>query len=63
MTRKDYIALASAMRASRPTDAAESYVACMIQWEVSCDMLADALTEDNARFDRKRFLMACGVQS
>jgi hypothetical protein len=62
MTAKDYRALAGAILTARATfedggaltrsaDAALTLVAAKI---------ADALAADNARFDRARFLAACG---
>ena len=58
MTRKDYEAIASVV----------SYVGDMHQHEqekysvvaMLAEGLADTLAEDNARFDRSRFLEACG---
>ena len=67
MTRRDYVAIAGAFMAARadiankePADAVEtlkdgaSYAA---------EHVADALAKDNPRFDRARFLAACGVQA
>jgi hypothetical protein len=54
MTRKDYVIIADAIATS---------------WHHSADSkadiarnLADALQADNPRFDRARFLDACGVK-
>lgn len=57
MTRKDYILIAKAIKdaSSAPGFAARnSFVT---------HALADALAKDNPRFDRDRFMKACGVQS
>lgn len=57
MTRKDYVVIAEAIRkASQAPGYAErnAFVAHAI---------ADALAADNPRFDRARFLSACGVKS
>jgi len=58
MTRKDYILIAAALKASRmqlPTDAQ------IVQHRFSCTLMADTLSRDNPRFERERFLTACGV--
>jgi len=57
MTRKDYILIAAAIKGANAAPGyteRNSFVAYAI---------ADALATDNARFDRERFLKACGVQS
>jgi hypothetical protein len=66
MTRKDYIAIAAAIKGigdSTPTppyyitpDTRESVLATV------ADALADVMATDNARFNRKRFFAACGVE-
>lgn len=58
MTRKDYVAVAGAIcnaRAgvSRLNESAVDYTA---------QCVADTLAADNPRFDREKFLIACGVQ-
>lgn len=61
MTRKDYILIAEAIRATRDPYAAH--------WDKNlfrgCDdhakQLAEALQKDNPRFDTTKFLRACGV--
>lgn len=61
MTRKDYVLIAAALadaklhRAVRPD--------AIIQHSTDCNYLAAALSQDNPRFDRERFLKACGVAS
>lgn len=55
MTRKDYVMLAEcfARECSEPGKAAQlKGIACAI---------ADALARENPRFDRARFLKACGI--
>ena len=65
MTRKDFIAIANALRESRPTldrsvkDARGFYA----QHLNDCILICDVLSHDNPRFDRARFLKACGVES
>lgn len=55
MTRKDYILIAEVIATSWHANA-----------EAKRDLavsMAEALETDNPRFDRKRFLVACGVDS
>jgi hypothetical protein len=53
MTRKDYVAIAAAIaRAQLNQDC-----------QMVADCIADVMARDNPRFDRARFLKACGVQS
>lgn len=63
MTRKDYIAIARVI-----SDAA--LIQCGTQSEVELQAgvrrriaheLSDILAKDNPRFDRERFLKACGI--
>jgi hypothetical protein len=64
MTRKDYVLIAAAL--ARPIDAFDTPLethAASCAWAQACDNVADALAKDNSRFDRERFLTACGVQS
>jgi hypothetical protein len=65
MTRKDYVAIAQAI-----SDGA--LINCMSRTELAmntatrykiAEQIADVLWRDNPRFDRARFLKACGVQS
>lgn len=66
MTRKDYVILAAALRATHPcaapsgqltlTSAAESSL-----WARTVRSVATALGRDNPRFDLQRFLRACGA--
>ena len=66
MTRKDYVLIADAMRRSRPlatTEAGRKLCAAELEtFRLCCDQLAAMLAGDNARFDRSRFLKACGVE-
>lgn len=58
MTRKDYELIARAIAGSAmsiPTDAQ------IVQRRFTATMVADALASDNPRFDREKFLKACGV--
>jgi len=62
MTRKDYVLLASAFFSCRP--GFDSYSAERSeQWEADVRRIAQALASDNPRFDREKFLLACGYDS
>lgn len=68
MTKKDYVLIAAAMSSSKPNRmhiaaSAEYKDGCENQFRLACDMLATALQRENDRFDRTRFLAACGVAS
>lgn len=60
MTRKDYVLLADALNAAFQAtwslDQRDSH-------RIICATVAVALAKDNPRFDRARFLTACGVAS
>lgn len=63
MTKKDYIAIAKVLADNRRNHAtydAQS-MAVVRCTDVASDM-ADMLARDNSRFDRARFLAACGVK-
>jgi hypothetical protein len=63
MTRKDYILLAEALASAKPPSINYGEtVHAPDQHIADCEAIADALAE-NPRFDRARFLRACGVQS
>jgi len=61
MTRKDYVAIAGALKAQRyayaPHWDANLFRAC----NDNAKAIAEVLASDNPRFDRQRFLDACGV--
>ena len=66
MTRKDYIAIASALNNSRDvsTEFSADYIAGWIEAiDASARWISSAMARDNPRFDRARFLKAAGVQS
>jgi len=56
MTRKDYVLLADVIK--NLDEVIDEYAL-----EVLADNMADALESDNPRFDRHRFLIACGVHN
>ena len=69
MTRKDYILIAGALCATKPTAGASIAgdlshdLAMAHQHAATSHRIADALARDNSRFNRALFLAACGVQS
>lgn len=60
MTRKDYERLARALAVSRQTNSANGH---QIAISDAAIFIAAELAADNPRFDRVRFLKACGVES
>lgn len=64
MTRKDYILIAAALKASQIapelTDHPET---ARLQFIFTCRTMATELAATNTRFDRVRFLKAAGAQS
>lgn len=70
MTRKHYIEFAAALKSAQPMcnakdqangDCDYSCIACE-RWLMCCNRIATVLRRDNARFDRSRFLAACGFK-
>ena len=59
MTRRHYEWLAATLAGVQPGTGAD--IAEQAQWLDTCDAFADALESSNPRFDRARFLKACGV--
>ena len=58
MTRRDYVAIAAELAdARRYSDHPEQRLGI----DAAAERIADTLARDNPRFDRKRFLAACGV--
>ncbi len=62
MTRKDYVAIAAAIKArtEMARNIQNSAVRLTHYKELTGD-IADVLARDNSRFDRARFLAACGT--
>lgn len=58
MTRKDYILIAAALNEAREFSTIEER---RYGVERAALRLADAIGQDNPRFDRGRFLAACGL--
>lgn len=67
MTRKDYVLIAAALNTAKNEEALAHAPSYNNGWadgvDAAAGVLADALSKDNPRFDRARFLKACGVQS
>lgn len=66
MTRKDFKLIAQAMHDERPIGAVKGKReddAIVAQFHICCTSLANALRTTNPRFDRAKFLAACGVES
>lgn len=68
MTRKDYIAIAAALSLERPALTLEQYAMApdwdrgtFDEWNTIVLRFAGMLAADNPRFDRAKFLTACGV--
>ena len=58
MTKKHFEALAEALSKSHVSASKEA----QRQWEEDCKTVAWVCYEHNPRFDRQRFLNACGVK-
>lgn len=64
MTRKDYVLIAAALFTARMQVRdfdSTCRVAVLRAFDSAAHELADALAQDNERFDRERFLKAAGV--
>jgi hypothetical protein len=65
MSRRDYEAVAAALREqvdAWPSNGGEVVEIIRAVLANTAEGLADAFEEDNERFDRERFLSACGVE-
>lgn len=63
MTRKDFELIAAAIRDSRPHAYGAPHERVeTVQFDRTATEVAIALSETNPRFDRGRFLAACGVE-
>lgn len=58
MTKRHFIALARALLAERPGDNWDANK--KVQWELDCKAVAKVCLAQNPRFDRGKFLLACG---
>jgi hypothetical protein len=59
MTRKDYVAIAAAIRRIMDSNGRNDVEKGAVS--DAAHYIADAMRDDNARFDRARFLEACGI--
>jgi hypothetical protein len=64
MTRKHYQAMAESLRFAHPSKHmdASTYGRAVEQWMRDVQSVADVFAADNSRFDRSRFLSACGLE-
>lgn len=62
MTKKDFELIAAALAGRRAFIQTE-YANGRSVWDHAAYVLADALQSTNPRFDRARFLAACGVST
>lgn len=60
MTKKDYIKLADVMRVNKPNPV-NGYQG-LITWDRILSDLMVTLKSDNPRFNKDRFMTACGVE-
>ena len=71
MTRKDYELIAEIMRAAKPIVhplISENYstywqeVGGLREWNYQCEKFADRFAQQNPKFNREKFLRACGIE-
>ena len=68
MTKKDYELIASALASERPrfqhpSDTKKMYQCHRYQWSETVRALATSLEDENVRFNRYKFIQACGLTS
>lgn len=66
MTRKHFALIAEALRRARPAPVEQASFGDALAfqaWQRAVSNLAGALAGTNARFDRERFLSACGFDA
>ena len=72
MTRKEYVQFSRMMRDLKPTTDAQaeegvycisgdSFTGAARLWSITVHAITNEFSADNPRFDRERFLLACGV--
>lgn len=59
MTRKDYVMIAEAIR-DAALEAKDAGLEALIHVETAATYIADGCKRENGRFDRSRFMAACG---
>ncbi len=63
MTRKDYVLISAVLRAERPErDGTKWADGARDLWSTTVLNMARALAKDSPRFDKDRFLKACGME-
>ena len=62
MTKKDYVAIAALLKHRRPNADMLTPSPAYSMWHGIAWDLCDVFASDNPRFDRARFLAACGVE-
>jgi hypothetical protein len=60
MTKKHFIAIAETFAATKPLETSSD--AALTQWALDVEAMASVCTEFNKKFDRVRFLTACGLK-
>ncbi len=61
MTRKDYVLIAKSLKSSWQDIQGMNAIMEKDAYAHVCENIASALKADNMRFDRERFVTACGV--
>ena len=59
MTKKDYVLIAAALKSARDAE----YLIQSQGVDTAARHICSVLADENPKFDRARFLAACGVQS
>lgn len=66
MTKKHFVALAAALHAEFPDRdsyaSADGFKAAFNMWYACVTAVADMAMGENGRFDRERFMRACGAE-
>lgn len=65
MTRRDYVLIAETLAGCKPVSSSSPAMLTLatLTWQQGCYAFANRLASENPRFDRARFLKACGVES
>jgi hypothetical protein len=63
MTKRDFKLIATILDGQTIVSPSQMAAACREQRDTYARAFADALARENPRFDRARFLAACGVES
>jgi hypothetical protein len=61
MSKKHFIRLASCLSDNQPVSSTHHFDIALEQWQTDCRAIASACLTVNPRFDRQRFLTACGM--